>query len=387
MAMNTGARATYTDTNPAVRNVEDLITLVSPRDVPLLKVVVGLAEANGKAPRIDTLGTPCISVKYEWLEDQLSPTSDALAAAVSDTGGTSWTATDGTKFRKGHVVQADDELVWIGAVAGATLTVVRGFGGTTAALHSSGATLDIVGIAMLEGDDAPAARTTSTANPFNFTQIFEVPIHVTGTMAAIRQHGIDDEYKYQMGKAFTDATILLERAIFQGKRSANAGSSSAARAMGGFPQFITGNITNLAGAALAENDIDDLLASIFADVGRVQMPQDLFVGSWVKRKISSFYAPNARMERGERIGGVVVDRIETEFGDVNVHLGLYCPAGKLYAVNLDNLEIGPLRGRGFFEEKLSKTGDAIKGHIVGEYVLCLKNDNSHGAITNISLVS
>jgi hypothetical protein len=384
MALNTGARATYTDTLPQVRNVEDLITIVSPRDIPLLKVLCGLAEANGKAPKVDTLQNKCISVKYEWLEDSLSPTSDTLGSTVTDTNGTSWTATDGTKFRKGHVVQVDSELVWISAVSTNTLTVVRAFGGTTGATHANAATLDIVGIAMLEGDDAPTARTTTTSNPYNYTQIFEVPIKVTGTQAAIKQYGIQDEYKYQMGKAFTDATILLERALFQGKRSANAGSSTAARAMGGLPQFITGNVSSLSSAALTEKDINDLLALIFADVGAAQMPQDIFVNSWLKRKISSFYAANARMERKERVGGVVIDHIQTDFGDIAVHLSLYTPAAQLIAVNLDNVGVGPLQGRGFFEHKLSMTGDYILGEIVGEYTSEVRNDNSHGMLTSVS---
>ncbi len=67
MALNTGARGSYTDTNLNVRNVEDLITLVSPKDTPLLKVIVGLGEAQGRAPRIDNLEFPCTSTKYEWI--------------------------------------------------------------------------------------------------------------------------------------------------------------------------------------------------------------------------------------------------------------------------------------------------------------------------------
>lgn len=67
MAMNTGARASYTDTNPNRENVEDAILLVSPKDVPLLKVIVGLNEAKDKAPKIDTLPEPCEGTKYEWI--------------------------------------------------------------------------------------------------------------------------------------------------------------------------------------------------------------------------------------------------------------------------------------------------------------------------------
>jgi hypothetical protein len=202
-----------------MRNVEDAITLVSPLDVPLLKVIAGLQEAQAKPPRLNTLSQECFATKYEWLEDTLSPHQDTLGSTVSDTTGTNWTVADGTKFRAGHVLLIESEEVWVSSVDTNTVYVTRGFAGTTAATHVNGATVDIIGIAMLEGADAPTARSTSTTNPYNFTQIFEVPIHVTGTQAATRKWGISDEYKYQMGKAFRDVCILVEKAVFNGKRS------------------------------------------------------------------------------------------------------------------------------------------------------------------------
>lgn len=320
-------------------------------------------------------------------EDTIDPVTDTLGAAVEDTNGTSWTVTDGTKFRTGHVLLVDSEEVWVSSVSSNTLTVTRAFAGTTGATHSNSGAIDIIGSAMLEGADAPTARSTSTSRPYNYTQIFQETIQVTGTQAATRKWGIDDEYEYQKGKKFRLVCIELEKAIFNGKRSSTAGSSTAARAMGGFPTFITGNVTDLSSAALTEKDINDLLALIFADVGAGMMAQDIFVGQWLKRKISSFYAANSRMDSKERVAGVTVDTIRTEFGEMNVHLGLYSPAAKLIAVNLDYLGVGPLAGRGFFEEELSKSGDYKKGEIVGEYTLCLKNDNAHGVLTSVSTTS
>lgn len=386
MAYNVGQKTTYTDTNTQIRNVEDLIEIISPRDVPLLKVVAGLNEAAGKPNRVNTLPFPCTLTKYEWIEDNLGATSDTLGEAIGTTNTTTCSATDGSKFRAGHVVQIDSELIWVSSVSSNTLTVVRAFGGTTGATHLISATMDIVGVAMLEGADAVSARETATASPYNYTQIFQDTIQVTGTEAAIKQYGsANNAYQYQLGKKFAEQAILLERAIFNGKRA--VGTATAARAMGGLGTFITGNVTALASAALTEKDINDTLALIFADVGLSMLPQDIFVNQWLKRKISSFYAPYAKMDSKERAGGVVVDVVRTEFGDMNVHLNLWNPASQVTFLNLDNFAIGPLQGRGFFEEKLAKSGDYIKGQIVGEYTCMVKNDNSHGLLTGVSTSS
>lgn len=263
-----------------------------------------------------------------------------------------------------------------------TLTVVRAQGGTTGATHTNASTLDIIGVSMLENADAPSDRQNALSVPYNYTQEFEDPILVSYTEEAVKKYGMSSTYEYKLGKKYMNLCKLIEKACWHGKRA--VGSATAARLMGGFDTFVTDNLTNLSSAALTEKDLNDLLATIYADVGLGNMPQDLFVPSWLKRKISSFYAANKTSERKERAGGVVVDVIDTDFGTVNVHLGLYVPAGRVYALNLDNIGISPLRGQGFQEEQLAKSGTYIKGHVWGQYTLMVKNDKSHGYIYGAS---
>jgi len=45
------------------------------------------------------------------------------------------------------------------------------------------------------------------------------------------------------------------------------------------------------------------------------------------------------------------------------------------------LKVHPLNGRAFFYEQLAKTGDGVKGQIVGEYTLELRNPETHGVYT------
>lgn len=64
-----------------------------------------------------------------------------LGGAISDTTGTSVTMTAGHSVEPGDTLKIDSEQFEVTAVATNTLTVTRGINGTTAATHSTGATV------------------------------------------------------------------------------------------------------------------------------------------------------------------------------------------------------------------------------------------------------
>src|SRR5664280_1518036 len=65
-----------------------------------------------------------------------------LAAAITDTGGTSITVTSETSFPSTpFIASIDTEALLVGTVAGTTWTVTRGYEGSTAATHLNGATI------------------------------------------------------------------------------------------------------------------------------------------------------------------------------------------------------------------------------------------------------
>jgi len=70
------------------------------------------------------------------------PELDTASASIS-AGGTSLTvATDATtRYAQNWLIQVDQEMMRVSAVAATTLTVVRGARGTTAASHASGSTI------------------------------------------------------------------------------------------------------------------------------------------------------------------------------------------------------------------------------------------------------
>lgn len=158
----TGAINSYTDTTAAVRCIEDLIHNVSPEEVPLTKMI-GLNSIRDPA---------VFNTTYEWLNDTLAPTSTTLNGAISTTNTTTCAVTtDAGKFiRAGHVIQIDSELIWVSSISSDTLTITRAFAGTTGATHADAATVDIVGMALVEGADAPSSFKMDVSTNYNYTR-------------------------------------------------------------------------------------------------------------------------------------------------------------------------------------------------------------------------
>ena len=161
-------KATYTagaGLPEIAEDVSDLVGINSPHETPLL-------DALGDPLR------PARSTIHEWLEDALLPNTDSISdGSFSDplTDAT-FGVTDAARFRVGDQIRVEgsgEVMLVTGADAAAgSISVVRGYGGTTAAALTNAAVIQILGNAALEGDSADSARFTSRSRRTNYTQIF-----------------------------------------------------------------------------------------------------------------------------------------------------------------------------------------------------------------------
>ena len=83
---------------------------------------------------------------YPFDTSGITGSSDTLSAAITSTTATSITLTSGSATVNGTQILVDTERMLIVSGGGTSaLMVQRGFGGTTAATHSSGATVSVPG--------------------------------------------------------------------------------------------------------------------------------------------------------------------------------------------------------------------------------------------------
>jgi len=158
-------KATYsagTTLPELAEDVADIVGIVSPYETPLL----------------DALGDPLYGAKsthHEWLEDSLLPNKDAINDAnfTDPDVDTDFDVDNSDRFRVGDQIQVEssEELMLVTGISGDTLTVVRGYAGTTAEDLADNQVINILGNAALEGADKPATRFTNRVRKGNYTQI------------------------------------------------------------------------------------------------------------------------------------------------------------------------------------------------------------------------
>lgn len=364
----------YSDVTPQKRVITDVISLIDPADTPLIEALGGLDGAESK---FRFANWPSTTV--EWLEDTLAPLADQLNGSITSSV-TTITVDDADKFQEGHIIFVGAEQMWVSAVNVATevLTVTRGYAGTQTT-QADNAVVEIIGMARIEGADSDPSPWTDRVTGSNFTEIFHKEIKVTRTQNQISQYGIAEEFDYQSSKAVPELARLIEKQMFRGARKAGTGTTP--RAFGGFSTFITDNSVN-AGGPIVQTDFDDALLAAYNDGG---------LGPWLApmtaanmRVVKNFYDTSGflRVDREEKTVGMVIERIATPFGMVDLLLDRWAESAR---VNLIDPKHAGLRTYyPFTQEPLAKDGDHTKGEVIGEFVLCVRQDKAHAFIGTIS---
>lgn len=371
-------KATYTagaSLPELVEDVGDIVGIVSPYETPLL----------------DHLGDPqrgAASTVHQWLEDTLLANTDVIddGGISSPASTTSFDVSNGDRFQVGDQVQPDGsrEVMFVTGITGETLTVARGYGGTTPEAIADEQVLRILGNAALEGDDAPTARFTNRVRKSNYTQIFTAGVEVSGSQLAAQQHAVADEMDYQKQERLRELIRDLENCVINGTSpSADAqGSSTVRRTMRGIIPSVETNIDDASGAALTEDMLNEVMRGIWdQSAGSIDT---ILVGGAQKRAINQFIASARGYDARNTRFRDLVSVYESDFGVCRVVLSRWVPADTVVLLDSSRAQVLPLGGRSFQFKKLASTGDAEQGQVLGEYTLELRNENAHGIIHNLA---
>lgn len=347
------------------QSVVDEILLLNQHQTPLLSLL-GFSEA-------------VTQTTHQWFEDEMVADESTVAGAVTNVA-TSVIVASAEPFRVGHVVKVGEELMLVTAISGTTLTVVRGYAASTAAAIADLAKIEVQFVEGTEGADVRAARFKARVAKSNKTQIFDDSVEISGTAAAVQQYGINDLYEYEKQKKQLELALSLEKALINGISY----ESGQIRQMKGIRQFISTNVTNVAGA-LTMASVNDLAQKIY-EAGGFATGGDykVLVGAKQKRNLSALDTNKVQISRGENSRGEVVDNLINDFGSFEIALNNNLDAGELLFVDANRVAIRPLVGRDFFHKYMGEKGDYTVGMLVGEYTLEFQQEKAHGRLKGLS---
>lgn len=220
-------------------------------------------------------------------------------------------------------------------------------------------------ITVAEGSKTETFQASARVELNNVCQIFKKAVQISGTAMATDVEGIADLYASEVNDRLIELKVALEKALINSTK--DDGSTSGIRKMQGLLAWVpdankingTLSIESFRGTVrkLWENGLGgNLYAMCNADIK--QQLDDLF-----KDQIN-YIAPVDE-------AGYVIQKINTNFGTVNIILNRHMPADKLVIFDPSYLRLSYLRKP--FSEMLAKDGDYISGHVITEATLKVLN--------------
>lgn len=324
------------DANVKVRFVAPLLFNMSERSTDFLKLIGGVQQFKFNNTTI------------EWVED------DVWSRRLTHTGLAANTTTTLTVTGAAHRYPIgtilfnvpDGEYVRvIGHVDANNLTIARDIvAGVTEGAWAAADEVIVAGFAMDENDDYVFRPTSIFTLPFNRPQI-----HQTGVQASFRRmetalYGLKgSDLDAQAANLVTEQFVLMEQSAVLGNRF--NGSAASPSMMGGLRFYVTAannaQVTDLSAAPLTRADIDQVLQDLFYTVGADKMAKTLVISAFGKRKISSFFSGTERKaSQPSGTAGVVVDKLFTDFGEIEVLMHTAVQQNELYMIRKENIQVG-----------------------------------------------
>lgn len=365
------------------QDVSDLVEMVSPVTTPLL----------------DLLGDPLLpatSTHHEWLEDALVGNTGTISdsAFVNATTDATFGVGSAGLFHVGDVIQVDGslEIMLITVVDNENdqITVVRGYGGSTAEALVDGKAIKILSNAALEGADLDAAQNTNRTRKENYTQIITKGVSLSGTMEAVQSLGVDSEYQYQQFNRVREALRDLEAAVVWGRAPATVaqGSATVRRTMNGIAAYInSGNIftagstTGFAAGGLSIAHIRTVQRKVYELTGTI--PSVAAVSPTQAAALSTTVSPRYWIDQDQLRDRVV--SVLTEFGPMAIVPVRCMNAAMAMFISPTLIQVKPLRGRSFHHKSLAVAGDSLKGQIIGEYTCEVRNGYAHALLKGLTV--
>lgn len=252
--MKYDSTALKNDYRAKIDMAEDIAHL-TPSEAPFVALTKRLTKEKATNP------------EFSWLDRELEARWDAINnGAGYDDAATSIVVDNGAYFRAGMIVKVPrtGEVLLVSSISTNTLTVVRGFGETSAAAIVDNDPLLIIGNVNEEGSGAPSDAGGNPTKGYNYTQIFKTPFSVTNTANAMATYGGKLITQEQKDKGVLHR-IDMERAFLFGERKEDTSGDHPKRSTRGLLKFLadSGNVTNISDGSMSKLDFEGWLAGVF----------------------------------------------------------------------------------------------------------------------------
>lgn len=258
------------------------------------------------------------------------------------------------------------------------------------------------GNAQIEGDDITSFPSTGvTVRVGNYAQISRKLVLIAGTLDAVDKAGRNTEMAYQLAKRSSELKRDMEAIVLE-NIGGTAGDSSTARKMATMGAWIKTNVSKEAGGtnpawasgvpgtartagstrALSEALFKTVVQSMWTNGANLKFAM---AGPVNKQNVSQFsgIATNTYFQSAAEQAKIIgsADVYVTDFGAISIVPNRFQRELDLWLIDSEFYSFNFLRS--FRSEKLAKTGDAEKRHLLVEWSLEVRNELAFGLVTDL----
>jgi len=376
-----GQKSTLSATDSALHiNIEDQIVKYPDWQFPILKRWGSKVFKNS-----------VVSHKYEWTEKELRPITAKVASATVASDATSFYVDTSGVFNVDDVLQKPDgEIVIVTAVAGGTLLTIKAWTGTPETMVL-GETVKRIGVASPQGKKADGMVITGTEDLYNYSQIFEDVIDLSGSQRYAMIHGDASQAELVSDKQ-KELAEMLQMALLVGVR--NKDTSTKTYTLGGLKYFIdtyaAANAIDFGASWTSDTTVQEKFEDAVETIADANGGKPtIYMGYKAMRKfrlLDDALIDTTRNDSSRGIG--VVSNYLSQLGKLDVVM-LRERAGVMgdliFFVDEDKCGYKAYNKRGWNTEELAKVGDSYQWQVLGEYTAKFETPKVFAYLYNLGL--
>ena len=323
-----------------------------------------------------------------WEEDRLNiyEYTDTTAGGQNATDSVSTlqlTAGQGTSLMIGTLLvdtgqtisTAMPELMQVINIVTDSVTVNRGYGGTTRVTHAASATYRNLGSFLAETSDLDKDISQNRIPNSNRLGRFGLNVQISDEQLqrAMAQYvpGVPNEFDYQVAQRVREIKRMINNALIISIRSTASGDFSS---FDGIFAWLIGNVQNQAAATFTPDMVNTAYSNVFGNGGD---PDWLIAGTTIVRRIANLYSDRIRIEQSERSRGWSVIYFDTDLGKtLRLILDAYMPTGAFAVVDSRRARIRPFLNSFFYFRTAETMRDGEAARVIAKMSLEFRNTNT-----------
>ncbi|WP_210367427.1 DUF5309 family protein [Bacillus sp. REN3] len=228
-------------------------------------------------------------------------------------------------------------------------------------------------ISAVEGEDTTVFFESARAELNNILEIFKKGASVSGTALAMQSA----QFTQEINDRLLELKINMEKKFINGIKK-DGSVAPFKRQLSGLIEMADASNAVSATGAVSEDTVKEVMRKLWN--------QDLaegnvyaFVNADIKEQIDAIYKDKYGYNHVTTNFGLIVESINTNYGTLNIVLSKHVPANKMVVFNDNYVDLVYLREPHF--EPLAKTGDNVKGQVIGEATLKIGSKKGIAVVT------